>query len=148
MMKNKLKKNSLSIEIWKYLVLFSVIILAFLWFFQVVFLNSYYKSVKVREIRQVANTLVKKKSSNNLSAIIDNITYDKSICIEITDSYLETINSSSIISRGCIVDFKHNYRYKDDFIASGRKRATYEIENHMFKNNTLIYAIKLSVNFF
>lgn len=144
MMNNKLKKNSLSIEIFKYLILFSLVILAFLWFFQVVFLNSYYRSVKLREIRQVANTIVKKQNSDNLSTIIDNITYDKGVCVEITDDFMSMLESSSIISRGCIVDFKHNYTYKSDFIMSGKNRATYEIENRVFKNNTLIYAVKLN----
>lgn len=143
MMKNKLMKNSLSIEIFKYLILFSLIILAFLWFFQVVFLNSYYKSVKLREIRQVANTIIKKQYEEDLPQIIDNTAYDKGVCIEITDNFMSMLESSSIVSRGCIVDFKHNYTYKNDFIMSGRKRATYEIENHIFKNNTLIYAVKL-----
>ncbi len=143
MMRNKLRKNSLTIKIWKYLVLFSVIILTFLWFFQVVFLKTYYKSVKKKEIKQVAKTLTNKINNGNLSQIIDNITYDKNICVEIVDNSLSIIQSSSIISRGCIMDLTNSYTYKEDFIKSNLKSASYELENPRFKNNTLIYAVKL-----
>ena len=99
--------------------------------------------VKAKEIKQVANTLIKKKDYGNLSLIIDNITYDKSICVEITNSKLDTIQTSSIISRGCMMDIKNSYTYKKDFISSNKENLTYELENPRFKNNTLIYAIKL-----
>jgi len=74
-----MKKNSLKIEIWKYLALFSLFILAFLWIFQVLFLNTYYEWVKTKEIKQVAYTLKRNASSPNLEQTIDNLSYEKSI---------------------------------------------------------------------
>ncbi len=139
----KINKNSLTIKIWKYLVLFSAIILSFLWFFQVVFLKTYYKSVKKKELWQVANLLKLKKNSANLSTIIDNITYDKNICIEITDNTSYSTHISSITSSGCMIDYKNSYTYKQDFIISDKNKQIYELENPRFKNNILIYAVKL-----
>lgn len=147
-MQSKIKRNSLAVKIWQYLVLFSVIILAFLWLFQVIFLKSYYKTVKKKELKQVASVLVKKKNYGNLSLIIDDITYDKSICIEITDQTTSSIQTSSIISRGCLVDYKNSYTYKRDFILSDSKTKIYELENPRFKNSTLIYAIKLDTDMY
>lgn len=147
-MQQKIKKNSLAVKIWQYLVLFSVIILAFLWFFQVIFLKSYYKITKKKELKEVATTLLKQKNSGNLIQIIDNITYDKSICIEITDRKTSSIQTSSIISRGCLMDYKNNYTYKEDFILSNQQTTIYELENPRFKNETLIYAIRLDNNMY
>lgn len=138
-----MKKNSLKIEIWKYLALFSLFILAFLWIFQVLFLNTYYEWVKTKEIKQVAYTLKRNASSPNLEQTIDNLSYEKSICIEITDAYLNHILGSSIISRGCLIKNGYNESYKRDFILSGKKRQTYELTNPRFQNKTLSYAIKL-----
>lgn len=138
-----MKKNSLKIEIWKYLALFSLLILAFLWIFQVLFLNTYYEWVKTKEMKQVAYTLKRKKSAANLEQIIDNISYEKSICIEITNKHLDYLLGSSIISRGCLMKNKYNQAYKTDFILSGKKRQTYELTNPRFQNKTLSYAIKL-----
>ena len=147
-MQQKIKKNSLAVKIWQYLVLFSVIILAFLWFFQVIFLKSYYKITKKKELKEVATTLLKQKNSGNLIQIIDNITYDKSICIEITDRKTSSIQTSSIISRGCLMDYKNNYTYKEDFILSNQQTTIYELENPRSKNETLIYAIRLDNNMY
>lgn len=138
-----MKKNNLKIEIWKYLALFSLFILAFLWIFQVLFLNTYYEWVKTKELKQVARILTNKKNSVNINQIIDNLSYDKSICIDITDENGDSLYSSSIVSRGCFVGNNYNHNYKSDFILSGKKRQTYELMNPRFNNKTLSYAIKL-----
>lgn len=147
-MKKKLNKNSLTIKVWKYLVLFSLIILAFLWFFQVIFLNTYYRHVKKRELQKVANILRFKKNNEDVSLLLDNIAYDKGICIEITDQTSSSLQTSSIISSGCMIDIKNSYTYKQDFIMSDQKNQLYELENPRFKNNTLIYAVKLEDNLY
>lgn len=138
-----MKKNKLNIKVWKYFVFFSILILIFLWFFQVVFLKSYYKSVKTKEIKQVAKTIYKNKSSYNLSQIIDNITYDKSICVEITNRNAYPIKSSSFLSRGCLSGEVKNFRYKEIFINSNLNSTTYSIKNPRFDNQTIVYAMKL-----
>lgn len=143
-----MKKNSLKFEIWKYLILFSLFILAFLWIFQVIFLNSYYEWVKTKELKQVAYTLKKNKDSNNLERIIDNLSYNKSVCIELTDALGNRLTGSSIISRGCLSENKHNATYKTDFILSNKKRQTYEITNPRFNNKTLSFAVKMKPNLY
>ena len=145
-----MKKNSLAIQIWKYLVLFSIVILAFLWFFQVIFLKSYYKSVKKNELYDVSKTIINNLNTNNLSSIIDNISYDKSICIEITDSNGNKVEESSFMSRGCMMmdpssKNKEN-SYKSEFINSNLDEKLYELINPRFDNETLVYAIKLDNN--
>ncbi len=148
MMKNNLKKNSLTVQIWTYLLLFSVIILAFLWFFQVIFLKTYYKSVKKREIKQVARTLIKNKENQNLPEMIDNIAYDKSICLEIIDHTLLSLEATSILSSGCLINYQKDFSYKKDFILSNQKDKTYYFQNPRFKNDILVYAVKLDKNIY
>lgn len=138
-----MNKNKLSIKVWKYFVLFSVLVLMFLWFFQVIFLKTYYKRTKTKEIKQVAKIIYKNKSSYNISQIIDNITYDKSICVEITNGNGRSVNSSSFLSRGCLVGEIKNFPYKNIFINSNLNSATYELKNPRFNNQILVYAMKL-----
>lgn len=143
-----MKKNSLKIEIWKYLALFSLLILSFLWIFQVLFLNTYYEWVKTKEMKQVANILKRKKNDKNLSQIIDNLSYEKSICIEVTDQNFNYLSTSSIISRGCFLENSYHNNYKTDFILSGKQKQTYELINPRFHNKTLSYALKLDKNLY
>lgn len=143
-----MKKNSLKIEVWKYLALFSFLILAFLWIFQVLFLNSYYEWVKTKEIKQAAYTLKKNKDSASLEQIIDNLSYSNSVCIELTDKLGNRLMGSSIISRGCLTGNNYNNSYQADFILSEKKKQTYELINPRFNNKTLSYAIKLDSNIY
>ena len=140
-----IKKNSLLVKIWKYLILFSILVLTFLWLFQVIFLNSYYKAVKTRELKEVGTTLKKNKNLDNLDVIIDDISYDKSTCVLITDSDISEVKSSSFVSRGCMMDM-HTNSYLEKFIKSGLSNKLYELTNPRFKNEILIYAIKLDDN--
>lgn len=136
----KIKKKSLALRVYKYLVIFSVIILAFLWFFQVVFLKSFYKSVKTRDLASIARCFDKENYN------IDNISYKKEVCIEITNKYGEIINASSFMTRGCFMDVNNNYNYKYLFINSGKRSDEATFTNPMFNNETLIYMRKLSNN--
>ena len=141
-----MKTNKLKIKIWKYFTLFSILILIFLWFFQVVFLKSYYKLVKTKEIKEVAKIIEKNNKSYNIENIIDNITYNKSICIEITDNKSIPLKSSSFISRGCLIGDIKEFPYKKNFINSNLDNTTYEIINPRFNNQTIIFAKKLANN--
>ncbi|MCL2513616.1 MAG: HAMP domain-containing histidine kinase [Oscillospiraceae bacterium] len=63
-MKNKIK--SLKFQNWLYLMIFSVSILAVLWILQIVFFNSFYKSMKTREIVSLGDAIVSGYDSNIL----------------------------------------------------------------------------------
>ena len=77
-----LKKNSLVTEIWTILTIFSVTIIAFIWIFQIVFLDNYYKYSKTREIKKAAIELKKEYSKNKLKNL-GQIAMKHGICIEI-----------------------------------------------------------------
>ncbi len=51
-MKFQKKSTSINHKIWRYLIVFSVIILALLWLFQVFFVNQYYEWFKTSEIKK------------------------------------------------------------------------------------------------
>ena len=53
-----LKKNSLKFYLWIDLAIFSFLILALFWLFQVIFLNSYYKYFKKKDMNNVAREVV------------------------------------------------------------------------------------------
>ena len=142
-----MKKNSLTVEIWKYLIIFSIIILVFLWIFQVLFLNKYYEWEKTKDIKEVATSISKSKNLEELRNIINNAAYDKNICVEITDDE-ESIYSSKYLSRGCLNGNENNINYKNSFIESNKLSTTFKIINPRYKNNTLVYAIKLDNNLY
>lgn len=139
-------KNSINYEIWKYFLLFSVLILSFLWLFQVLFLGNYYKSVKTNDIKTVANKVKRNYNKINFEENINNLALDKEVCIEIIDKNLFSLYTSSFFGKGCLNNSNQTGNYKQDFINDNVSEKTYNLINNRFNNEILIYAVKLNNN--
>lgn len=139
-----MKKNSLKVKVWLYLALFSFVILFSIWVLQIMLLNTYYQYKKNGEISKVADQVVNLYNKNNFQEYLDNISYNKDVCIEILHG-TEVLYTSGSVDRGCI--FKNGSgNYKINFILSNEKKVRYNIINNNFKNKTLVYALKLDNN--
>ena len=134
-----LKKNTLTVNIWLFLSAFSIFILCFIWLFQIAFLGTYYKSYKTSELDKAARELRQIKVLD--TEAIDNIAQTRDICIEIygNDTYFATVSN-----KGCMEFGNKNFKVKKDFIDSGLLEQHYNLINQKFKNETLIYALKLN----
>ncbi|MBW7571704.1 sensor histidine kinase [Caproiciproducens faecalis] len=91
-------------RIFAYFAGFTAVILVLLWVFQVVFLNSFYKAIKTREIRTSAQTIAKNIDSDDLSAVVQNLSQRNQIGIIVSDQngvtyYKEDSLPNSVISR-------------------------------------------------
>ena len=140
-----LKKNNLNNQILKYFLIFSISILAFLWTFQVLFLDSFYKKEKTNEIKKVAETIKDNQKSENFSQIINDLSFDKEVCISITNDE-QSIYETSFFGKGCMREERDKLFYMNDFINSNTTSKSYEIINKHFNSATLLYAIKLDNN--
>ena len=141
-----MKKNSLNINIWKYFLVFSILILVFLWIFQILFLKNYYRYSKTKDINLVSRIISRNKNSTNLEKIMDKASISKDVCIEIVDNNLDTLYTSSYLSKGCFSGREDGLKYKYNFVNSNYYSTTYEVINPTFNNQTLIKALKLSDN--
>ncbi len=68
-------------KIFFYLLLFSAVILLLLWLFQVVFLHSFYKNIKMRSIEMASRTLLGCLDREDFSDIADRTAYNESLCV-------------------------------------------------------------------
>lgn len=136
-------KNSLKSKIWQYLIIFSLVIILFLWLFQVIFINKYYEYTKTKDIKHIANKLLTAYNSENIYNTLDEISYQENLCIEITSSnstlYRSSTTSNCLFSKGVL---------KESFINSGNKEETYNLQNPQFANKTILEAIKLDDNLY
>ncbi len=136
-------KNSLKRKIWQYLIIFSLVIILFLWLFQVIFINKYYEYTKTKDIKHIAKKLLTAYNSENIYNTLDEISYQENLCIEITSSnstlYRSSTTSNCLFSKGVL---------KESFINSGNKEETYNLQNPQFANKTILEAIKLDDNLY
>ena len=138
----KYNKNSLKQNIWLYLIVFSFILIVFLWIFQVVFINSFYEFSKSKQIKATAKEIVGNYDSSNFSQILDNISYNQDVCIEIVMNR-NIIYSSNNFNRGCVTNTNE---YINNFYSNDYEEKTYKIINSKFNNKNLIYGMKINNN--
>ncbi len=142
--KDKFKKNSLATNIWVFLIIFSVIILAFLWIFQIVFFDSYYKYYKTKELNSAVKDLKREYATSEVISL-DSIAMKNNVCIEIYDDTNDQYNATNF-NQGCMEFGNHNFEVKQDFLNSDSNEKQYTLINNRFKNKTLITALKLDNN--
>lgn len=109
--KKKLSQISIKWKIFLFLLGFCGVLLILLWFFQVVFLNSFYKSIKVNEIKATANTIEKSINEADIETIISTLSENNEICIKVLSSSGDVIYSSHVV-RGCIIHSKSSFDQK------------------------------------
>ena len=140
------KKNSIKKEVLKFFFIFSILIIIILWFFQFFFFNSFYKSQKINDIKVVADKIKKEQNNKDLFNTINNLAFDRSVCIEVVDQNYDLLYSSTYFGKGCISSIEKTSHFKFDFITSNQIEDTYEIKNPNLKNDTIIQALKLENN--
>ena len=139
-----LKKNSINHEILRFFLIFSIVIISILWIFQIIFFNSFYKSQKINDIKVVANKIKQEQNNKNLYETINNLAFDRSVCIEVIDKDYNLLYSSTYFGKGCVSNSEKTSRFKFDFITSKNNEYTYEVQNPDFNNDTIIQALKLN----
>lgn len=142
----KKNKNTLLHNILKYFILFSVILLLFLYLFQILFLNTYYEISRTKYLNEVINTLSKNYADVGYASLYDEIYINNNICIEIVSNN-KIIYSSSVVDKKCI-NRKNSglLSFQTDFILSGKKNGKAEIINPNYNNKTLVRARKIDAS--
>ena len=140
------KKNSLNIQILSYFLLFSILLLGFLWLFQVIFLDSFYRKEKLLDIKRVADNIKINQYNANLSDVLEELSFDNEVCVEIANKDNTYFYKTEFFGKGCIREEKERKQYMQLFINSELKENVYEIENKIFDTESLLYAVKLDNN--
>lgn len=97
-----LKNKSFRLKLWIYFSLFAIIILLSLWILQTVFLQSFYNNMTIKNVKHAAEEIVLQQYSPELENVIDNLTYENSLLIFLTDTQGKILYSSD----------EHNNLYK------------------------------------
>lgn len=89
-------------RIFVFLLGFCAALLLLLWLFQVVFLGSFYKSIKQAELNSSAANIVRQIDSENLSAVVESVSQSNDVCIDILTVDGLALYSSDIL-RTCVI---------------------------------------------
>lgn len=81
---------------------FCALLLIILWLFQTVFLYSFYKDVKVMEIKHIASSIADNINDKSLPDLIYSTSNNSEVCIEVLNEGGRVIYSADVI-KGCVI---------------------------------------------
>ena len=136
-------KNKLSTKIFMYLAIFSLFILVFLFFFQVIFIDTFYEWTKTRTIKNLSKDILVTEKDTSLYDKLDRVSYKENVCIELTNGNGDNLYSS--YGNNCRLRSK---TIKRKFILSNKETNTYNLVNNFTKEKSIMSATKLSNNLY
>ena len=138
----KSRTRSLRTNLLIYFLIFSSIILCFLYFFQILFFNTYYKMNRINTLQHTLTTVEKSLNNKNYSQMFDDLSYDDEVCIQIvTGSKLAYY--SNFFKHCADKDNERLAQIKDQFIQSNKNLLRLEFVNNSYNNKLLLYGKKV-----
>lgn len=141
-------KKSLKFKMWTYFVIFAAFIMLLLWLLQIVFMNSYYETMKTNEIKKIGNSIVTQYGKEGFEDLLYTTSLNEGIAIQILDengSLVYPLNLIDIIRQPRL-----DYRLFAEFLINLSQSETdfviYTREDSRLKNPTLIYGSILENN--
>ncbi len=143
-----MKKNKFSIKtnILLYLIIYSIIILSFIYIIQIGFLNISYKIEQSKILNNSITEIKQTYKEENYESLFNIISANNNICLELINNDA-TIYTSSTYNKKCLSSNNKALLYfEKEFISSNQNKKQIEIINPLYNNNTLIIGEKLSNN--
>ena len=136
-------ENKLATKIFMYLAIFSLFILIFLFFFQVIFIDTFYEWTKTKTIKNLSKDILVTERDTSLYDKLDRVSYKENVCIELTNSNGDNLYSS--YGNNCRL---RSRTIKRNFINSNKESKTYNLVNNFTKEKSIMSATKLSNNLY
>lgn len=102
MKQNNKKAISIKWKLFIYLSVFTGAILILLWLFQVVFLDSFYKTIKTHSIKSAAEVIENNIDNINLDTLVTRVAQSSDVCILVTDENGKAYQTADMIP-DCII---------------------------------------------
>ncbi|MDY0237130.1 MAG: HAMP domain-containing sensor histidine kinase [Gudongella sp.] len=141
--KMRLEENSkkMNFKLWQYFMILAASIMIVLWLLQIVFMSSFYKSMKIKEIERIGNSLYSEYGSDDFQEKLVATSFSKGIAINIIDengSIIFPLDIFDLIRRpqfeaNAFVDFL-NQLYK-----SSGESVVYTTRNIRMNQDAIVY---------
>lgn len=104
----KKNKKKMSLHIWKYFTVFSIIIMVTLWVLQIILFSTYYETMKIKELTSIGNEVLSDYGNENFEENTERIAFVQGVSIGVFD---EDIN---------IIHYTDTYNFKGDSLGPKR----------------------------
>lgn len=134
-----IKKNSLGVKTFSYLITFSIAILLLLYMFQIVFLKIFYERYQINNLKSVANRII--NSPETVS--FEQLAYENEMCIQIYND--NKVTSYNVLNKDCLLNSndKSVIKVKNKILTSS-KNSIIRVINPKYDSKSIIYGIHYS----
>lgn len=134
-----IKKNSLGVKTFSYLITFSIAILLLLYMFQIVFLKIFYERYQINNLKSVANRII--TSPETVS--FEQLAYENEMCIQIYND--NKVTSYNVLNKDCLLNSndKRVIKVKNKILTSS-KNSIIRVINPKYDSKSIIYGIHYS----
>lgn len=139
----KLKTRSLRLNFLIYFLLFSIIILIFLYFFQILFLNSYFKMNQANNLDKTLSTIKKEFKKKDSALDLETLSENNEVCISVIAND-EVIYYTKYSKRCLDSNKKQIASIGESFINSGKNSLKVELSDKYNDRKLLLYGKKLN----
>lgn len=84
-MRKGIELRGLKFKLWVYFVLFAAVIMGLLWLLQIVFLQTFYQSMKVSEIKKIGDSIIAEYGKSDFNDTILKYSYNNGIIVQTFD---------------------------------------------------------------
>ena len=139
----KINNNSIMFKFWKYFSGFAAAILIALWLLQIVFLNNFYESMKIREVTKIGNYLRTEYNSSDFEYQILNYSQKKGMNIEVIDEdghLIYPFNWVEALFKPKVMDEQTFNEFFSSIVSGKEKYRVFTVKFPNLENPTLVYA--------
>lgn len=138
-------KKSLKFKLWTYFIVFAASIMIILWLLQIVFLNSYYETMKTNEIKRIGNSLVLEYGKEGFEDLVYTTSLNEGIAIHILNGDGALVYPLDIFDmiRQPRLKFESFAEFLTNLYKSSDDYVVYTKVDPRFNNPTLVYGAVL-----
>lgn len=128
-------------KIWLFFMLFVCVVFLLMWLFQVIFLEWFYESMKIRDTAKVAQQLVSAYGTEDFEDHANDAALQNEMCIEILDENGREMYYNCVYNRKCLLHGSGSgtFFYLIDLQNSDTGVICRRIFNNMLQNEMLVY---------
>lgn len=145
-MRKWIDTKGLKFKLWTYFGLLAAIIMIILWLLQIIFLRTYYESMKIKEIEKIGESIAQTYGQADFNETVYQTSYKNGIEVHVLDEYGKPVLGMNLFEN--FRPFRNNHMEMRNFVSkvkeSGNGKITYMIDEGKARLHIVVFGKELA----